>query len=280
MDISPENIYKEVKEIACDLFRSDALPLADRYFETVIRLFRGGYDGFQACDTPYHDLDHTLEVTRTFARIVSGWNRETSPAVTIDLFDLGLMAALLHDAGYIKREGDNHGTGAKYTFTHVGKSAAFADRMMEGAGMEEGRRKALCNMIWHTCTQTNKAEIDYSGDEEKRVAHSVGTADIVGQMSSPAYLQKLPRLYDEFAEAYEHEGLEKLARNNNIIFENAEQLIKGTPAFYENWVKRELSSMGDMYLYIAYHYPDRVNHELKRLEENMKKITGGIESAG
>lgn len=249
--------------------------MTDRFFESVIGLFNGSYEGFQACDTPYHDLDHTLEVTLALAKVLSGWNRAGSPPVSMDFFDLGIMAALLHDTGYIKKDGDDQGTGAKYTFTHVGRSVAFADRLMEGAGFEDARRKALGNMIWHTCTQIDREKITHASAEEKRVANSMATADLVGQMSSPDYIRKLPGLYEEFAEAYEYEGREKLKSNNNIIFESAEELIEKTPNFYYMWVKPELSSMGDMYKYIAHHYPDKVNHEIVKIEANMKKIADG-----
>jgi hypothetical protein len=274
--ILPDNTFKEIKGIASDLFGSDGLQLTDLFFWKIIDLFNGKYDGFQACDTPYHDLDHSLEVTLTLAKIISGWNRARSPAVSNDSFDLGILAAMLHDVGYIKKAGDDKGTGAKYTFSHVCKSVGFANRLMEEADIKEGRSSAIRNIIWLTCTQIDKEKIKYAGEEEMRIANSLGTADLVGQMSSPYYLEKLPHLYVEFEEAYQYEGLEKLRKNKNKIFESADQLIKGTPEFYYGWVIPALSSMGNMYQYIAYHYPDNVNHEIEQLEENMKMINDGL----
>lgn len=277
MNISPENAFKEIKTISRDLFLSEDLPLTDRFFETIIDLFKGNYDGFQACDTSYHDLDHSLEVTLTQAKIISGWNKSQTPAVSKDFFDLGIMAALLHDIGYIKKAGDDQGTGAKYTFCHVGHSAEFACKLLKDINMDEAHKSAVENMIWHTCTKAYRGKIEYSSEEEKLVANALGTADLVGQMASPNYVGKLRYLYQEFEEAYQYEGIDNLLEKKHIIFESEEQLIKATPNFYYMFVKPALSSMGEMYKYIAYHYPDNVNHEIEQIEENMKKIAAAVD---
>ena len=146
-NILPDITFQEIKVIGGGLFGSDELQFTDLFFWKIIDLFNGKHEGFQACDTSYHDLDHTLEVTLTLAKIISGWNRSQSPAVSNDFFDLGIMAAILHDVGYIKKVGDNQGTGAKYTFSHVGKSVDFADRLMEEADIKEGHRNAVRNVI-------------------------------------------------------------------------------------------------------------------------------------
>ena len=46
------------------------------------------------------------------------------------MFEFGMLAILMHDTGYLKKRGDNEGTGAKYTLTHVDRSIQFAGELM------------------------------------------------------------------------------------------------------------------------------------------------------
>ena len=61
------------------------------------------------------------------ARMLRGRHlANTHPQITQRLFQLGVIAILMHDTGYLKKRGDTEGTGAKYTFVHVIRSCAFA----------------------------------------------------------------------------------------------------------------------------------------------------------
>ena len=50
-------------------FEFDKLWLAFYDFE---RLFTGRYPGYLGCDTTYHDMQHTLDMTLALARLVAG----------------------------------------------------------------------------------------------------------------------------------------------------------------------------------------------------------------
>jgi hypothetical protein len=39
------------------------------------RLFTGRYPGYRGCDTTYHDVQHTLDMTLALARLVAGYER-------------------------------------------------------------------------------------------------------------------------------------------------------------------------------------------------------------
>ena len=39
------------------------------------RLFTGRFPGYKGCDTTYHDLQHTLDMTLALARLVAGYER-------------------------------------------------------------------------------------------------------------------------------------------------------------------------------------------------------------
>ena len=53
------------------------------------------------------------------------------------------------------------------------------------------------------CTGINAAldKIPFQSEAEKIVGFALGTADLLGQMAADDYVEKLPVLYAEFAEA-------------------------------------------------------------------------------
>ncbi|GAG57788.1 unnamed protein product [marine sediment metagenome] len=73
-------------------------------------------------------------------------------------------------------------------------------------------------MIWCICNQTNLSNVKFSSKQEEIAAFSFGTADILAQMSAHDYLEKLPILFDEFREASEYEGLDRLRQKGHTIF--------------------------------------------------------------
>src|SRR6266513_3157499 len=71
----------------------------ERAFDDMVRLYRGEYPGYLACDTEYHDLQHVLEVTLAMARLLDGYERSRAdgPAIGAKLYQLGVICALYHD---------------------------------------------------------------------------------------------------------------------------------------------------------------------------------------
>lgn len=263
---------RKVKEIYRDNFEKHPLPMIEKVFRDVTDLFAGKMKGFHKCDTRYHDIQHTLKTVIVMAQIMDGWNRSGSlPIISQKFFDLGIIAALLHDVGYIKRLGDNTGTGAKYTFRHVKRSTEFAKQYLSSLGYNKNSIFSVQNMIWCTRNQTNLSNVKFSSKEEEIVAFSLGTADLLSQMSAHDYLEKLPILFDEFRQAYDYEGIDRLRHRGHIIFETLDDLIKNTPHFYENWIKNRLKDMGSVYKFIMSHYSNGRNHYIESIEKNLEK---------
>src|SRR5262245_59290421 len=73
----------------------------ERAFNDVHALFEGRYPGYLPCDTLYHDVRHTLDMTLAMARLIDGHDRarpgieRLGPRRAI----LGVVIALLHDSG-------------------------------------------------------------------------------------------------------------------------------------------------------------------------------------
>ena len=64
------------------------------------------------------------------------------PRLTQRIVELGILAILLHDTGYLKKRNDTDGTGAKYTVVHVTRSAEFAAQLLAEKGFPEAEIRA------------------------------------------------------------------------------------------------------------------------------------------
>ena len=63
------------------------------WFDIIEGMFRGELRYFQKMDTVYHNLEHTLQATLCWARIVRGYHLHSGKApVAAEYFHLGLLA--------------------------------------------------------------------------------------------------------------------------------------------------------------------------------------------
>src|SRR5687767_11255923 len=114
----------------------DLAPLA-RGFADFEALFLGRFPGYLACDTLYHDMRHTLDMTLAMARLIDGHERSAAPGERLGARRamLGMMVALLHDSGYIRRSSEaDVENGAVFTKVHVSRSADFLSGYLPGVG--------------------------------------------------------------------------------------------------------------------------------------------------
>lgn len=242
-----------------------------RVFGWTTACFTGNYRDYQPVDAPYHDFEHTLQGTLCLARLLEGRHSAGArPELTERRLQLGLLAILLHDTGYLKRRDDLEGTGAKYTVTHVERGASFAAELLAEKGFSESEIKAVRNMILCTGVNADLSRIPFNDAMEKIVGFAVGTADLLGQMAAEDYLERLPVLYEEFAEAarYSSEPADFIGR-----YSSAEDLMKDTPTFWKDYVQRKLNQdFAGLYRFLNRPYPDGPNEYLQRIEGHMERL--------
>lgn len=181
-------------------YPSRAFKPVARAFALARHLYEGKLPGFKRCNTEYHDFSHTLDVLACTSRIIDGRNIHLGPIDEELCCDL-LVAALLHDAGYIQEAGDDAGTGAKYTKVHVERSMRFAMRAAKAIGIGAERATRVGRLIKATDLQADFDAIPYLDEQERGAGALLVTADLLGQMADRAYLEKLLFLYYEFKEA-------------------------------------------------------------------------------
>src|SRR5689334_18039037 len=154
-------------------------------FDWAAQCFNGRYADYQAIDARYHDFEHTLQGTLCLARLLHGWHEvEGKPPVSCRRFELALLAILFHDSGYLKKRADAEGTGAKYTYTHVGRSADFARLFLAGKGYPAADIEVVRNMISCTGVNADLPAIPFRDDLERKLGYALATADLLGQMAA------------------------------------------------------------------------------------------------
>jgi len=267
----PTAVEVEVQAAYLAMFPNGDKLFVPQIFGWVIDCFTGRYGDYQPIDAQYHDFEHTLQGALCMARILHGRHRaKVQPLLTQKIFELGIMAILLHDTGYLKKRDDLSGTGAKYTVVHVRRSADFAAEMLAKKGYPKDDIHAIQDMI--LCTGINAAldKIPFETDVERIVGFALGTADLLGQMAADDYVEKLPVLFAEFAEASRFEG----GKNSSVsMFSSAADLMQKTPSFWDKYVRQKLDRdfMG-LYQFLSDPYPGGRNYYLDKIEANMERL--------
>jgi len=270
----PAAVEVEVQAACLGMFPGGDRLFVPMAFGWAIECFTGRHPGYQAVDARYHDFEHTLQGTLCMIRLLEGRHRAgVEPQLTPAMFQLGLLAILLHDSGYLKRRDDTQGTGAKYTITHVHRSAEFAGDMLAERGFGEEDIRAVKNMIRCTGVMANLNAIPFQSELEKITGFALATGDLLGQMAAEDYPDKLPVLYGEFAEATQFSGDKK---HFVASFSSAADLIAKTPGFWEDSVRSKLErDFGGLYRFLNDPYPDGPNEYVRRIEANMEQLRNG-----
>ncbi len=240
----PDDILEEAEGILARISPKFDVGPAARAFETVSSLFNGAYPGYQACNTGYHDLRHTLETFLAMTRIIHGavlGGRRLSHS----RISLGLIAALLHDVGYIQAENDREGTGAKYTSTHVRRSADFIGAQAAAFGLTRSQAGRVRSMILCTDLDADIAKTPFPDPSAAFLGRMLFMADLLAQMSDRVYLEKLFLLFEEFDE--EHPK----------TYKNAAELIRKTIDFTGGLRRRNIRLFDAAEKCLTRHFEDR-----------------------
>jgi hypothetical protein len=240
-----------------------------RVFADVESMFAGRYLDYQPIDTPYHDLEHTLQVTFCFVEIMEGRHiAGIEPRMDARQFELGIAAALLHDTGYLKLRSDQTGTGAKYTFTHVLRSCAVASSYLPTVGVSLDELDGVLGAIRCTNPTTNIRRLHFQHPVEGIIGCAVATADYLGQMSAANYLDALPKLFAEFEESDNFAGVPAEQR----LYRSIEELTAKTPKFWRTSVLPKLDNeLLGLYRFLARPYPHGRNRYIDAVNQNHRR---------
>lgn len=264
-------VNEAVDDIFLRLFPSASTQLLDNCFTATTRLYLGEHPEYRACDTPYHNLQHILDVSLAMARLMDGYERSRGRGKSLGprLFAFGIMAALMHDVGYLRHLKDTRSSnGAQYTLVHVSRSGRFLERYMNDIGMVDLAPAA--NAIVHFTGYEKPAErIPVPDDTFLLLGHMLGSADIMAQMADRCYLEKCrDRLFIEFV----HGGLVSTKERTKYVgplFSSAEDLLLKTPRFYATALARLNETLGEVHKYVQAHF-DGQHLYFEEMEKNQR----------
>ncbi|MDY7015127.1 MAG: metal-dependent phosphohydrolase, partial [Cyanobacteriota bacterium] len=167
------------------------------------------------CDAAYHDAEHTQLVTLAGQEILRG-KQKLEGGISPETWLHSIIAWLFHDIGYVKGaclqdcvERDRYAAGiddraielapaataASLTPYHVDRSQQFVREQLSDYPSIEIE-----------AIEANIELTRFPIPKEERYADTLGyaaltrTADLIGQLADPRYLDKLPALYCEFEE--------------------------------------------------------------------------------
>lgn len=243
---SPDAVLEEVCLICKRISPEFPLAPVKCLFKDTVNLYRGDYPGYRACNTGYHDIHHTMAAFLATARLIHGAMLK-GEVLDNRYIAVTLAAALLHDAGYIQKEDDTIGTGAKYTSDHVRRSIEFLRHAAPLCGFSEEEIAAGCTMILCTELTTDISSLSFVDDQTEFLGRVLEAGDLIGQRADRAYPEKLLLLYHEFKEG------------NIGNFNDEIDLLRdaiGFSDFAERHLKKTLSQSSE---FMSAHFRERWN---------------------
>jgi hypothetical protein len=227
----PRDVLADAKRFYKTTYPKASFKTVARAFEITRKLYEGRFPGYQACAVEYHDYTHSVAVFGATSRLLDGCAL-SGLDMSAERAAETLVAALLHDSGYLREKGDDKGSGAQYTKIHVDRSAAFARREASAFGLEAESADRVARIILGTDLARNWEELVLKDEEERLGAEILAAADLLGQMADRAYLEKLLFLYHEFREA----GIGG--------YDTAFDILRKTAGFYDSTKARLDTTLG------------------------------------
>ena len=237
----PDQVWANANEILAKITSSAVIDQLRFVFHDVVNVFYGDYPGIQKVKTPYHDLRHTMDVFMCALRLMHGVRRSGEHIDDEEIFIVA-VSVLMHDIGYAKHIGEDEGSGAQFTKTHVPRGINFMHGYFKRKHYPLVWAASVEKAILCTDPAVKFSEIEFSSPREQLVGKLVGTADLVGQMADRSYLEKLLLLYFEFREA------------NIGDFKSVNDMLLRTRDFYGISRKKLDQDYDSVYQYLEYHF--------------------------
>lgn len=206
----------------------------------LIEIITPAIEAIAHSDAPYHTLEHTLQVMKVGQFILEGKQHQESTVSPKDWLHF-MVALLCHDIGYVKgiferdychRHQYFNGKGGWVTISSTATGAALTDCHVD-------RSKAYVSMYLnhphldiHTVqhyVEVTRFPIPNETIYQSKLSYGglCRAADLLGQLSDPCYLEKLPALFQEF---------EETGMNQILGYTTHRDLKAGYPQFFWNVV--------------------------------------------
>lgn len=227
-------------------------------------------------DALYHNVEHTIFVTLVGQEVLRGKHIREGGVSAEDWLHF-MISLLCHDIGYVKgvcRQDrpeeklyatGNNGTMVSLPFgaTDAGLTPYHVDRAKLFIDDRFGGHKLIDAEIIKQNIELTRFPVPNDEDHADTVQYPglVRGADLIGQLSDPRYLQKIPALFYEF---------EETGVNKTLNYRNPGDLRANYPSFFWNVVSPyiqpalrhlELTQEGKQVIANLYANVFRVEHE-------------------
>ena len=232
---SPQEVLRATAQLLVASWPRIDLRAVERAFKDFDALFAGRMPGYAGVDTVYHDRQHTLDVTLAMSRLLSAYERqvEAPSSLTSERAVLGVILALFHDVGYLRRSSDHEqANGAEFTRNHVSRGAEFLQHYLPQLGLDSWSEVAA-QVIHFTGYERPFSEIVTTDARDLKLGHLLGTADMIAQLADRCYLEKCrDRLYPEFVLG--GVALSAGGGGPEVRYASGLDLLRQTPGFVAN----------------------------------------------
>lgn len=232
-------------DLLCARYGEDAISgrLIHQAFADIRGAFWGEHPDYLPCDTPYHDLRHSLDTALLAARLVDGCEiahlNGSAPALGPEEATLTVLLALMHDTGFLRERDAPARPGATLLADHEARSVVFARRYLQQTLLATCADQAVLIQATSFAHDAESAAAGLPG-QYREIARILGTADLLAQFADRRYLEKCYyHLYAEFVIA----GADRVtdaAGRTRLLYDSAEDLLRKTPAFFETVVRPRL----------------------------------------
>lgn len=208
------------------------------YADIIAWVGNMGLENIANSNALYHNVEHTIFVSLVGQEVLRGKHIREGGVSCEDWLHF-MISLVCHDIGYVKGvcRGDNilariYATGrfdetvtlppgstdASLTAFHVDRGKLFIHERFGGHNLIQA--ETIKKNI-----ELTRFPVPLDGDHQDTVHYPglVRAADLIGQLSDPRYLQKIPSLFYEF---------EETGVNKTLGYRNPEELRQNYPRFY------------------------------------------------
>ncbi len=271
---SPTKVRAAVRELFTALYPHSAFDSVWLAFHDFERLFGGSHGDYHGVDTPYHDIQHTLDMTLALARLIAGHEMsvERGDRLGAERAELAIVAALFHDSGYLRHRVHDEGVvnGAVFTRVHVTRSGHFLEGYLPRIGLERFT-PVISRIVHFTGYELKLDDIELEDPKDSVVGHLLGTADLVAQLADRCYLEKCrDRLYPEFVLG----GVAIDEHSAGVLYRSATDLLAKTLSFYQSSARKRLEhNFNRVYRYMEVFFEGGQSPYVQFIRKNLTFLT-------
>ena len=252
----PAEVTAAVCRILLKRYPDTRIEFIRQAFADIEAAFWGRYPGLLPCDTPYHDLRHSLATSLLMARMVDGYEAARGadmPVLDADQACLAVVLALYHDIGFLRRpaEADTHG--ACLIHQHEQRGVDFMRTYLAQGPLAQLSPQAGLIQATNFAKPLDELLVDLP-PAMVLLCQMLGTADLVSQVAGRYYLERCRYfLFEEFVIAGANRTVTPEGKTV-ILYETPEDLLRMTPGFFETMVKQRIENFGAPYRCVATHF--------------------------